>query len=170
VVGITGASATGSVVETGGSVAGGSGVEVGAIASASVIAAAVSVTKATAGGEAGWAGSVSATTSGSPFTGKRRSVASQPPKNKAVKALKRNVAIRARWARAVSSSLTMGKMALRASRAERKDMSAAITVAPMLIPAKISRIVGKETTLIITPQFQFGRPDLPQFPGHFDTF
>jgi hypothetical protein len=80
----------------------------------------------------------------------RGKVASQPPKKRAVVALNKKVAMRARRARMVSSSRTMGKIALRASRAERMAMRIAITVAPTLMAAKISKMVGKEATSIIT--------------------
>jgi hypothetical protein len=81
----------------------------------------------------------------------RGKVASQPPRKRAVVALNKKVAIRARRARMVSSSRTMGKIALRASRAERMAMRIAMTVAPTLTAAKTSKMVGKEATSIITP-------------------
>jgi hypothetical protein len=42
-------------------------------------------------------------------------------------------------------------MALRASRAERRAISMAMTVAPMLTAARIRRMVGKESTITTTP-------------------
>jgi hypothetical protein len=45
----------------------------------------------------------------------------------------------------------MGKMALTASRWERKAIRAAMTVAPILMAARINRIVGKEVMAIVTP-------------------
>jgi hypothetical protein len=80
-----------------------------------------------------------------------RKVANQPPKNRAVMAIQTKIDNLARWARRVSSSLTMGKMALLASRWERSATMTAMIVAPKLKAAKIKSIVGRES--ILTPQF-----------------
>jgi len=77
----------------------------------------------------------------------RRKVANQPPRNKAVRASQPKIETRARRARTASSSLTMGKIALRASRAERRATRIAMTVAPLLIAARISKMVGKDVIL-----------------------
>jgi hypothetical protein len=63
----------------------------------------------------------------------------------AVIAIHTKIETRARRARLLSSSLTIGKIAVRASRAERRATSPAITVAPILIAAKIKRMVDKST-------------------------
>jgi hypothetical protein len=104
---------------------------------------------------AGWASEMSEALS----AGAKRRAASQPPKNKAVMDSQIKIEIRARRARSVSSSLTMGKIALCASRLERKATRTAITVAPMLKAARISRMVGKEGIVGLTPRSRFGQAD-----------
>lgn len=79
------------------------------------------------------------------------SVANHPPRNRAVKADMIKAATRARRDRAVSSSLMMGNRVLRASRPERRETTAAITITPMLTAARINRIVGTRDTLTTTP-------------------
>jgi hypothetical protein len=83
--------------------------------------------------------------------GINRRLASQPPNSKAVTASQTKIEIRARRARLASSSLRIGKMALWASRLERKATRAAITVAPMLRAARIRRMVGKGSIWGATP-------------------
>jgi hypothetical protein len=85
--------------------------------------------------------------------GANRRVANHPPKNRAVTDSQMKIEIRARWARTVSSSLTIGKIALCASRLERKATRIAITVAPILKAAKISKMVGKDGITQVTPRF-----------------
>ncbi len=85
----------------------------------------------------------------------KRRLASQPPISKAVMASQINIEILARRARLASSSLTIGKIALWASRLERKATIAAMMVAPTLSAARMSKMVGKAGILETTPRSQF---------------
>lgn len=117
----------------------------------------VSVATAAAVASAGWSEGVAGATEAESSEAVRRSVANHPPKNRAVMATHTKIDKRARRALTLSSSLTIGKIALRASCCERKAIRAAITAAPVLSAARINKIVGKDAMLVITPQSRAGQ-------------